>query len=182
VQGAGCRVQGARARVSGEIPTDANGKGWYARAAKRTAGLLRTSGEFKKKENASASPQMRRALEFSGLGVEPWEVALLSFAAAVISAAIIISLAIISIVILGIGLFPAGLGILLLSTAAPLAILAFLAEYPKRLAERRKVQSLGRMPEAVNYMVMSMRNSPSLDRAVTFAADNTDEPLAEAST
>jgi Flp pilus assembly protein TadB len=153
---------------------------WYVRAAKGAARLFRASPKFQKKENEQASEQMKRALVFSGLGIEPWEIAVLSYASAALAAAIILPVSIIAIIVAGIEPFPAGFGIILIAMAAPLAVLAFLADHPKRLAERMKVQSLGKMPDAVNYMVMSMRNVPSLDRAVGFAADNIDEPLAAA--
>jgi hypothetical protein len=41
-----------------------------------------------------------------------------------------------------------------------------------------KPDALGRSPEAVNYLVMSMRLSPSISKAVAFAADSADEPIA----
>jgi Flp pilus assembly protein TadB len=62
--------------------------------------------------------------------------------------------------------------------AAPLLVFAFVASYPEILANRIKTKSLGRSPEAVNYLVMSMRLSPSLSKAVAFAADSADEPIA----
>ena len=153
---------------------------WYFGAAKGAARLFGASQRFRKSENATASEKMRQAILLTGLGIEPWEVALLSYAVAGMAAAIILPVSIIALLFSGIELFPAGFGVLLLASVVPLVILAFLAEYPKRLAERVKVQSLGKMPDAVNYMVMSMRNAPSLDRAVAFAADNIDEPLAAA--
>ncbi len=61
---------------------------------------------------------------------------------------------------------------------APLLVFAFAASYPEILANRVKTKSLGRSPEAVNYLVMSMRLSPSLSKAVAFAADSADEPIA----
>ncbi|MCK4756943.1 MAG: hypothetical protein KAS67_00665, partial [Thermoplasmata archaeon] len=60
----------------------------------------------------------------------------------------------------------------------PLAVLAFFATYPESLAQRVRVQSLGRAPEAINYMIMSMRLSPTLDKAVAFTGNHADEPLA----
>jgi Flp pilus assembly protein TadB len=153
---------------------------WFAVAARGAVRVFGASPRFQKKENASASQQMKRALAFSALGVEPFEVAMLSYAASALAAAAILPLSVIIIAAFGIELFPAGFSIILLAAVAPLAVLAFLVGYPKRHAERMKVQSLGKMPEAVNYMVMAMRNTPSLDRAVGFAADNVDEPLATA--
>jgi Flp pilus assembly protein TadB len=61
---------------------------------------------------------------------------------------------------------------------APLLVFALIASYPEILANRVKTKSLGRSPEAVNYLVMSMRLSPSLSKAVAFAADSADEPIA----
>ncbi|UCF07555.1 MAG: hypothetical protein JSW28_07875, partial [Thermoplasmata archaeon] len=61
---------------------------------------------------------------------------------------------------------------------SPLLVYAMIASYPEILAKRVKTKSLGRSPEAVNYLVMSMRLSPSLSRAVAFAAESSDEPIA----
>ncbi|MBI5000496.1 MAG: hypothetical protein HZB92_03070 [Euryarchaeota archaeon] len=52
--------------------------------------------------------------------------------------------------------------------------------YPFMLAKREKVLSLGRAPEAVCYMAMSMQLAPSLDRAVAFASEHSEEPLSSA--
>lgn len=153
---------------------------WYERAARGAVRLFGASAAFRMKENASASKQMKRALVFSALGVEPFEVAMLSYASAALVAAAVFPISILMILLSGIDLFLAGVPIILMAAAAPLVIMAYMAGYPKRYAERIKVQSLGRMPDAVNYMVMAMRNTPSLDRAVGFAAQNVDEPLATA--
>ncbi len=53
-----------------------------------------------------------------------------------------------------------------------------LLNYPLSRAKRLRIETLGKMPEAINYMATSMRLSPSLDRAIEFAAENVDEPLA----
>ncbi len=60
----------------------------------------------------------------------------------------------------------------------PLIVLGFFATYPENLAQRVRIQSLGRAPEAINYLVMSMRLSPTLDKAIMFTGNHTDEPLA----
>ncbi len=61
---------------------------------------------------------------------------------------------------------------------APVAAYVLVLSYPEGLARRMRVASLGSAPEAVNYMAMSMRVVPSLDRAIEFAAHHTEEPLA----
>jgi Flp pilus assembly protein TadB len=60
----------------------------------------------------------------------------------------------------------------------PIILMAFIASYPEKRAKRLRIQTLGRMPEAINYMSMAMHLTPSLDRAVDYAAENIDEPLA----
>jgi Flp pilus assembly protein TadB len=149
---------------------------FYASASRRAFEILHLSPEFRKKENGSASDSMKKALLFSGLGVEPADAAALAYVAALALAAILLPLSLLLILVLSPD-FLISLYLLLASAIAPLAILIYLANYPKRAAERQRVLSLGRMPEAVNYMAMSMRVTPSLDRAVGFAADNTGGPL-----
>jgi Flp pilus assembly protein TadB len=61
---------------------------------------------------------------------------------------------------------------------SPVAAYVLVLSYPEGLARRMRVASLGGAPEAVNYMAMSMRVVPSLDRAIEFAAHHTEEPLA----
>ena len=64
--------------------------------------------------------------------------------------------------------------------AVPLGLFGFLANFPESMAKRVRVYSLGRSPEAVSYLVMSMHLVPSLNRAVAFAAENSEEPIASA--
>lgn len=60
----------------------------------------------------------------------------------------------------------------------PLLSMYLIVTYPNRRARKVRAQNIGRMPEAVGYMTISMRLNPSLPRSVEFAADNVDQPLA----
>ncbi len=60
----------------------------------------------------------------------------------------------------------------------PPILSALVSRYPYRKAHRLQVKTLGRLPEVINYMSMSMALNPSLNTAVEFASDNVDEPLA----
>ncbi len=62
-------------------------------------------------------------------------------------------------------------------TVVPAFVLIFIADYPDILEKRMKASTIGKLPEAVNYMTMSMRIKPSLHRAVSFSADNTSGPI-----
>ncbi|MFO7991813.1 MAG: hypothetical protein R6U61_05920 [Thermoplasmata archaeon] len=59
----------------------------------------------------------------------------------------------------------------------PMAVLIFTADYPDILESRLKAETIGKAPESINYMTMSMRVTPSLYRAVQFSADNTEPPI-----
>src|SRR3972149_3139364 len=60
----------------------------------------------------------------------------------------------------------------------PLATMIYLSEYPKIHARFMKIHSLGDIPEIQSYIVMSMKLVPNMERAITFAADNSRRPLA----
>jgi Flp pilus assembly protein TadB len=152
--------------------------GWYERLARRVSGAVPVSEDFRLRENASASAEMRQALTFTGMAVEPYQIALLSYTIAGILAAALAPASVVLLLLAGVPLVPDGLFVLVGAMVAPMAALAWLGNYPKGVAARLKVRSLGRMPEAVNYMVMAMRNTPALDRAVAFSAENADEPVA----
>ena len=121
-------------------------------------------------------PSFRQALEVTRLNVTLETVLRLGRIAAITVAA--------SCVVVLLGALARGLpapvvlvlGVFVL--VAPVAAYVLVLSYPEGLARRMRVASLGGAPEAVNYMAMSMRVVPSLDRAIEFAAHHTEEPLA----
>lgn len=60
---------------------------------------------------------------------------------------------------------------------APLTVLWIAANYPEILEKRLKAESIGKAPNIINYMTMSLRVNPSLNRALIFAANNVEEPM-----
>lgn len=60
----------------------------------------------------------------------------------------------------------------------PLVLYVLTANYPEMLCKRVKVKAIGKAPECISYMVMSMSLNPALDHAVKFTSKYTDEPLA----
>src|SRR5438445_3212768 len=117
-----------------------------------------------------------KALEYTQLDVTlDGVMALGRLVAGAVGAVVLIAL----LVGLGVRLPPIELAPLSLFVAvAPIAAYAVVASYPEWCARRMRVASLGGAPEAVNYMAMSMRVVPALDRAVEFAAHHSQEPLA----
>ncbi len=65
-----------------------------------------------------------------------------------------------------------------LNVIIPFIIYLFIVNYPLMRARGLRIKMLGFMPEAISYMVMSLYLNPSLEHAVAFAGENTDEPLA----
>jgi Flp pilus assembly protein TadB len=71
--------------------------------------------------------------------------------------------------------------LLLLSVLfVPMLLYLYLYNYPSMLSRRLRVQTLGRAPEAIHYMAMSLRLNPSLHQAVQFSAENVGGTLGEA--
>ncbi|MEM3341642.1 MAG: hypothetical protein QW728_03015, partial [Thermoplasmata archaeon] len=139
--------------------------------------------------NDNASPEMKKAILFANLEVEPYEVQL--FAYFITSLVFVIELiaAIIFLIYnhsIGenhknyIDLPGVFIGVVMPLVLGPLIMFYFAANYPMTAAKRIKVQSLGKMPEVINYLVMSMRLSPALNKAIAFAADNASMPMAGA--
>ncbi|MFP4186270.1 MAG: hypothetical protein ACLFSM_08675 [Thermoplasmata archaeon] len=62
-------------------------------------------------------------------------------------------------------------------TIIPTLVFTGTAYYPDLLEKRLKADSIGEIPETINLMTMSMRVNPSLHKALTFASENTKEPI-----
>jgi len=141
---------------------------------RRERKLEKARKTYERKKRILEQESFKKAIYFTNLNVELHEV---------LSLALLSFLGILAVLIL--------LDILLLSTnptllfyllpltfVLPLSAYTFVTSYPDILARRMRIKSLGRAPEAVNYMVMSMSLSPSLNKAIEFAAENSEEPLA----
>ncbi len=121
-------------------------------------------------------PAFYQALEYTGLDVTLDGVLRLGGVAAL--AGLVISAIALLAGIVTARSVPIVTALALATAVGPIGAYVFVASYPEALARRMRVASLGAAPEAVNYMAMSMRVVPALDRAVQFAADHVEEPLA----
>jgi hypothetical protein len=119
-----------------------------------------------------------KAVDFLGMDLTLEEVMAFSGFLAVMSLVFAFVMVIPIFIFLNLDIIEAGMflvpGILL----TPIIVFALSASYLEILANRVKTKSLGRTPESVNYIVMSMRLSPSLSKAVAFAGESSDEPIA----
>lgn len=120
----------------------------------------------------SEQKEFMRAMRITGMSLRVGEVVRFSSVMAILSMLLAIAIAIPS--AMWFGLDPM---MVLAVTAAcalslPLVVFMLLVNYPERLARSLEMEAFGSAPEVVNYMVMSMELSPSIDRAVLFAAEN----------
>ncbi len=146
----------------------------YKKAAKAHK---KAEKRFKRAERIFTQEKFKKAVYFTGLNVELHEVTLFATFMAMISFIIALIAAILLVFVLNIDLFVAALYIFPVALISPLVIFALIASYPEILANRMRAKSIGRAPETVNYMIMSMRQNPSLNKAVSFAAENSEEPI-----
>ena len=147
-------------------------------------GLSNTFGKgmesFKERENSSASKELHGALRFTSLSLEPFEIALTAYIMTLVSFLVMVVLDAVIILLVPLDMLGIVLFILLPTMVVPLSVLSLIGTYPKVKAKRLRNKALGRLPEVVNYLVMSMRLNPSLDQAINFTAENLDEPLSSA--
>jgi Flp pilus assembly protein TadB len=162
-------------------------KATASRLAKGDSGdLKRTSAELETKRKTlarltriSEQKDFRRAMRITGMGLRVEEV--VRFASVMAVLAFFLALAIVVPAAMWFGLEP----MMLLAVSAaggiavPLTVFMLLVNYPERLAKSLEMEAFGSAPEVVNYMVMSMELSPSIDRAMLFAAENAEGPMAE---
>jgi Flp pilus assembly protein TadB len=137
--------------------------------------LRRKEIKFNSLKKRLKQEELSKALNFLGMPLMPYEVTFFAGFLAFISFVLgFISLMTVSAVLSGLEYLPIILPFVFI---LPIITYSIAHSYPQMLAKRMRASSIARTPEAINYMVMSMRLSPSLNKAVEFAAENTDEPV-----
>jgi len=140
---------------------------WYERLAKASSKILVA------KPSKGSERELAGAINFTGLRVSPSEVMSLAVMSAVVFMIIGIAVAV-AFMSKGIEL-PLG-GIALAMFGLPVAWYMF--KYPVNLLKEMRIKASSQVVLAVLYMVVSMRISPNLERALRFAAANVTGPLA----
>ncbi len=166
--------QGEEELAKLEVQTSQRGMD-YHRLERRVASLKKKEQNL---ERLYKGTDLKREIYFAGLDITPDDIRLTAFFMTIVSFVVLFGFFVwLLVASQGEFLFPytdlAVLGVLFI----PLIIYLYLVNYPVWLGNRLRIQTLGRAPEAVHYMVMSMRLTPSLDRAVRFASENVEDPL-----
>ncbi|MFH1607554.1 MAG: hypothetical protein ABIA78_00290 [archaeon] len=121
--------------------------------------------------------KVRRDLEIAHLNVEPWQALTLSVVIFVgvfiLGLLVSVAIALISGSILS---FP--FLFFFLTVILALFLFYFVNGYPKRLANKWRLKASSQMVPAILYIVVYMRHTPNLERAIGFASENLQYPLA----
>lgn len=150
-------------------------KNWYINFARRAGKMFKAKNEFKKEE-------FKLALDFLGWDLQPREVNAAPTLVMVLGFGITIP---ILFFVAYYSLILGALPYLTLFYVAPVLILLpfllifWVQNYPLSAAKAEKMKSITAIPEIVNYLVMSMKLSPNLERAVKFAAEHGRGKIAE---
>lgn len=148
---------------------------------KNTKRWKRTKKEYEKRKKKYDKTKAKvkqkdfyDAVNFLGLDLKVEEVLIFSGVTAVTIFFSLLSLTFVSFYLLSTNIFR----ILLVSTVVlPITSFLLFSHYPEILAERRKVKTLAKIPEAVTFLTISMQLTPSLEKAIDFSAENSEEPV-----
>ncbi len=154
---------------------------WYCSACKvasqRFGWMVGNTDEYRKKSERTVSQEFKDALNFTGYDIEPWEAHILAYSGFLVL--LFLMLAVDTILFSFARYETDSLTAVAACTGiVPLAGMLYLSEYPKIHAKFMKIHSLGDIPEIQSYIVMSMKLVSNMERAITFAAENSTRPLA----
>lgn len=154
---------------------------WYSRGCDLTwqyfSRYITDREDFKKRSEKAVSLEYRNALVYTGFDLEPYETTLFSYIG---SASLFFILLLTDALLFRFTTFSSGILILIvtITLVLPVAVLWYLSEYVKIHARYMGITSLGDMPEVMSYVVMSMKMVPNMEKAIHFAAENSNRPLA----
>ena len=159
-----------------------NDQNLFCRACKFTAAnfswMVGDVLKFKKNSEKTVSKEFLDALNFTGFEIEPFEVHLFAYAGALIT---LFALLLLDALLFAVSSYEKTsiMAAALCSAVVPIAVMIYISEYPKLHAKYMKIHSLGDIPEIQSYIVMSMKLVPNIETAITFAAGNSEKPLAK---
>jgi len=130
----------------------------------------------KKDSGPTQASRVEKSLRFTGISLEVEEVLAAAWLAGILASVAVVAAVVFVFILAGFGPM---LYFLPFASIAPIAAYSLIMNYPEARARRMRIRSLGSAPEAVTYMAMSLKLSPSLNKAIEFAAENTEGPLAD---
>ncbi len=152
---------------------DAKGQ-QYKREERR---FLKAQEDFNRSTTNLRDAKLKRALSLGALDLEPYEVRSFSNNVFIVLLLLLITVSFAVVFLTDFDLFYIILSIVI-TALGPGLLSIYIDSYPYVRARRMRALTVGRMPEAIHHMSLSMRLTPSLDRAVKYASSSLSEPLA----
>ena len=131
---------------------------------------------FRIKPSAKDELKIKKAIQIAHLNIEPWQAITLSVMSfiCVFVLGLLVSVAI-ALVKGGFAEFPVLLFILVVVFS--IFLFYFANGYPERLAKKWRLKASSQMVPAILYIVVYMRHTPNLERAIAFASEHLQYPL-----
>jgi hypothetical protein len=132
---------------------------------------------IKLKVSKKDEEKVKKDLEIAHLDLEPWQP--VSFSMMIFIAVFFIGLLLSVAIALfrgGISQFPLMFFVMLMFVA--LFLFSFTSKYPARLANQWRLKASSQMVPAILYIVVYMRHTPNLEKAISFASQHLQYPLA----
>ncbi|MEF8874096.1 MAG: hypothetical protein V5A88_05440, partial [Candidatus Thermoplasmatota archaeon] len=132
--------------------------------------------DHQKEKESLEKDEFKSSIKFAQIDAEPFEVRYFSYLVGIL--VFLASLGAFFYILFFTGIpFIFKLTILMPAIILPIVAAGVVMNLPSYMAKRRRAKSIGRMPEAINYMIMAMSLTPNLSRAIEYAADSVEEPL-----
>jgi len=132
---------------------------------------------IKIKPSLKDDTRLKKAITSAHLNIEPWQALSLSVMAFLLVFFLgLVSSVAISLVKGGFEFFPVLFFILVVVLS--IFLFYFLNGYPDRLAKKWRLKASSQMVPAILYVVVYMRHTPNLEKAIAFASEHLDYPLA----
>jgi len=131
---------------------------------------------IKLKVSEKDSKKIKKELDAAHLDVEPWQalgLSIMSFLS-VFLLGLFVSVAV-ALFKNDLGAFP--IGFFILSLLVSVFLFYYVKGIPQRLANRWRLKASSQMVPAILYVVVYMRHTPNLEKAIAFAAENLQYPL-----
>ena len=131
---------------------------------------------IKLKASTKDEARVKRAIEISHLEIEPWQALTLSIMCFVVVFMIGLFFSIaITLIKGGLQFFPVLFFFLMIIVS--LFLFYFVNGYPDRLANKWRLKASSQMVPAILYIVVYMRHTPNLEKAISFASQHLQYPL-----
>jgi uncharacterized membrane protein len=164
------------AEISGEPKQETQKENWYVGFARRAGGMFKAQDKYSKEEYGAALEFLGWDLKAREVNAAPTLALVLGLIIAVIGFAYLYYMVFVTQDLYVsfedfstmMPLFYPAMGLILI----PFVLVYYIQSYPIRAADVEKMKSITYIPEIVNYMVMSMKLTSNLERAVEFAGEH----------